>query len=432
MNYIKHYVNMLKTLMGNAQIKKLIQYGIGQGFNVIAPFIVIPYIILKCGEENFGKSAIGLSIAFFIVVFIDFGCDILGVKDISINRDNVNKRNYIISRVVYIKCIFTILLSIVFLIVINYIDFFYKNKELFYFSFPVFMAQIANPLWIFQGLEKFNLFSYYSILSKSIYIILIFYFLDQKSDYVYINLAFGLSVFIAGIVFFFVLNKQFEFVLVPIKLSELYNYMYANKTYVLSQTFIWMQLYSPILLINYFGTSVQVGQFRIVDQIISIFKTYILLSFNFIYPKICFEFDTNAKEAINSWKIFNTINFIFLSSLLIVLFWFSYEIVDFYHIMNEEYVSSLLQIALIYPIVFFIVYAFKQLLLALHYEKIFSRIIIAMSILNLIIISLVYEKYSLFGVFYSFIFVEIVTLLILLVLTFKHRILSNNSNIHEV
>ena len=200
--------------MGNAQIKKLIQYGIGQGFNVIAPFIVIPYIILKCGEENFGKSAIGLSIAFFIIVFIDFGCDILGVKDISINRDNVDKRNYIISRVVYIKCFFTILLSIIFLIVINYIDFFYKNKELFYFSFPVFMAQIANPLWIFQGLEKFNLFSYYSILSKSIYIILIFYFLDQKSDYVYINLAFGLSVFIAGIVFFFVLNKQFEFVLV--------------------------------------------------------------------------------------------------------------------------------------------------------------------------------------------------------------------------
>ena len=432
MNYIKHYVNMLKTLMGNAQIKKLIQYGIGQGFNVIAPFIVIPYIILKCGEENFGKSAIGLSIAFFIVVFIDFGCDILGVKDISINRDNVDKRNYIISRVIYIKCFFTILLSIVFLIVINQVDFFYKNKELFYFSFPVFMAQIANPLWIFQGLEKFNLFSYFSILSKSIYILLIFYFLDQKSDYVYINLAFGLSVFIAGIVFFFVLNKKYEFVLVPIQLSELYNYMFANKTYVLSQTFIWMQLYSPILLINYFGTSVQVGQFRIVDQIISIFKTYILLSFNFIYPKICFEFDTNAKEAINSWKIFNTINFIFLSSLLIVLFWFSYEIVDFYHIMNEEYVSSLLQIALIYPIVFFIVYAFKQLLLALHYEKIFSRIIIAMSILNLIIISLVYEKYSLFGVFYSFIFVEIVTLLILLALTFKHRILSNNSNIHEV
>ena len=417
--------------MANAQIKKLIQYGIGQGFNVIAPFIVIPFIILKCGEENFGKSAIGLSIAFFIVVFIDFGCDILGVKDISINRDNVDKRNHIISRVVYIKCFFTILLSILFFIAINQIEFFHKDKELFYFSFPVFIAQIVNPLWIFQGLEKFNLFSYFSILSKSIYILLIFYFLDQKSDYVYINLAFGLSVFIAGIVFFFVLNKRYEFVFVPIPLSELYKYMYANKTYVLSQTFIWMQLYSPILLINYFGTTIQVGQFRIVDQIISIFKTYILLSFNFIYPKICFEFDKNANQAIKSWKLFNIANFVFLFTLIILLFTLSYEIVDYYNINNKAYMSNLLQTALIYPILFFIVYAFKQLLLALHYEKIFSRIIIVMSVLNLIIISIVYEKYSLFGVFYSFIFVEFLTLIILITLTSKNRILSKN-NSHEV
>ena len=431
MNYISKYVNILKTLMANAQIKKLFQYGIGQGFNVIAPFIVIPYIILKCGEENFGKSAIGLSIAFFIVVFIDFGCDILGVKDISINRDNIDKRNHIISRVVYIKCFFTILLSILFFITINQIEFFHKDKELFYFSFPVFIAQIVNPLWIFQGLEKFNLFSYFSILSKSIYILLIFYFLDQKSDYVYINLAFGLSVFIAGIVFFFVLNKRYEFVFVPIPLSELYKYMYANKTYVLSQTFIWMQLYSPILLINYFGTTIQVGQFRIVDQIISIFKTYILLSFNFIYPKICFEFDKNANQAIKSWKLFNIANFVFLFTLIILLFTLSYEIVDYYNINNKAYMSNLLQTALIYPILFFIVYAFKQLLLALHYEKIFSRIIIVMSVLNLIIISIVYEKYSLFGVFYSFIFVEFLTLIILITLTSKNRILSKN-NSHEV
>ncbi|OGS69449.1 MAG: hypothetical protein A3G95_06160 [Flavobacteria bacterium RIFCSPLOWO2_12_FULL_31_7] len=424
-------MNILKTLMANAQIRKLIQYGIGQGFNVIAPFIVIPFIILKCGEDNFGKSAIGLSVAFFIVVFIDFGCDILGVKDISINRDNIDKRNYIISRVVYIKCFFTIIFSILFFIAINQIEFFHKNKELFYFSFPVFMAQIVNPLWIFQGLEKFNLFSYFSILSKNIYIFLIFYFLDQKSDYIYINLAFGLSVFIAGIIFFFVLYKQYEFVLVLIPFSELYKYMYANKTYVLSQTFIWMQLYSPILLINYFGTAIQVGQFRIVDQIISIFKTYILLSFNFIYPKICFEFDKHPNQAIKSWKLFNIANFVFLSTLIILLFVLSYEIVDYYNILNKEYLSNLLETALIYPILFFIVYAFKQLLLALHYEKIFSRIIIVMSILNLVIISIVYKKFTLFGVFYSFIFVEFLTLLILMTLILKHRILSKN-NIYEV
>ena len=61
MIYINKYVNILKTLMANAQIKKLFQYGIGQGFNVIAPFIVIPYIILKCGEENYSLILDGLN-----------------------------------------------------------------------------------------------------------------------------------------------------------------------------------------------------------------------------------------------------------------------------------------------------------------------------------------------------------------------------------
>lgn len=425
-------MNILKTLTRNVQIKKLMQYGMGQGFNVIAPFIIIPFIILKCGEENFGKSAIGLSIAFFIIVFIDFGCDILGVKDISINRDNIEKRNYIISRVLYIKSFFIVLLSVLFYIAINQIDFFQKDKELYYFSFAVFIAQIVNPLWIFQGLEKFSLFSYFSILSKSIYILLIFYFLDQKSDYVYINFAFGLSIFIAGIVFYFVLYKYYHFVLIPIKPSVLYKYMNKNKTYVLSQVFIWMQLYSPILLINYFGTSVQVGQFRIIDQIISIFKTYILLSFNFIYPKICFEFDKNENQAIKSWKTFNGLNMVFVLFLIILLFVFSYQIIEFYNVSDKEYLSELLRTALVFPIVFFIVYTIKQLLLALHFEKIFSKIIIIMSILNVIIISIVYEKYSLLGVFYSFIFVECLTLLILLVLTSKHKILSNKNNIYEV
>lgn len=408
------------------------QYGIGQGFNLIAPFIVIPFIILKCGEDNFGKSAIGMSVAFFIIVFIDFGCDILGVKDISINRDNVKKRNHIISRVVYIKGFFILFFSLLFLIIINQVEFFYKDKELYYFSFSVFIAQIVNPLWIFQGLEKFDLFSYFSIVSKSIYIGLIFYFLDQKSDYVYINLAFGLSIFIAGIFFFFLLKKYYHFNFVSIPFSEIVNYMYANRTYVFSQVFIWMQLYSPILLINYFGTSTQVGQFRIVDQIISIFKTYILLSFNFIYPKICFEFDKNENKAIKSWKLFNSVNFMFLLFLLILLFVFSYEIMNYYNIINKEYLSNLLRTALIYPFLFFIVYAFKQLLLALHFEKVFSRIIIVMSILNLVIISIVYQYYNLFGVFYSFIFVEFLTLLILVFLTLKNKVLVHKNNIHEV
>lgn len=414
------------------QFQKLSVYGFGQFFNLLTPLLILPRIIRVCGEENFGKSAIGMSVAFFLIVFIDFGCDILGVKDISINRNNTEKRNYIISRVFYIKSFFLLLFSGLFLIVINKFAFFDIDKKMYLFSFSIFIAQIVNPLWIFQGLEKFNLFSAFSILSKSFYIILIFIFLKQKSDYIYINLAFGISVFSSGIFFYFILNKYHNFNFVSISFSELFMYIYSNRTYVISQIFVWMQLYSPILLINYFGTSLQVGQFRIIDQIISILRTYVLLSFNFIYPKICFEFDKNENKALKSWQRFNEINFLFLFLLLIILFVFSHEVIEYYNIINKDFLIHLFKIALIYPLLFFTVYALKQLLFALHYEKIFSKIIISMSILNLTIISIIYKKYNLLGVFYSFISVEFITLLILILLILKYKILGAKKEIYEV
>lgn len=405
------------------EIKKLIQYGIGQGFNVIVPLIIVPYIILICGEENLGKSAISMSIAFFLIVFIDFGCDVLGVKDISLNRDDIKKRNYIISNVIYIKLFFTTIVMFIYLFVINNVNFFVEEKQMYLYTSFLIIAQIFNPLWIFQGLEKFNLFSYCSILSKSIYVLLIFFLLKSESDYVYINFSFGLSIIIGGVLFYYILKKNYQFELVKISYKELFKYINTHRLYVFSQIFVWIQLYSPIILVNFFGTNLQVGQFRVIDQIISIFKTYILLSFNFIYPNICNEINLNKMKGVKKWIKFNSVNFVLISTLLLFLFIFSSEIAEFYNIKNIDYVSNILEIALIYPVLFFIVIALKQVFLALQYEKLFSKITILMSVLNLTIVSVVFDSYSLKGVFYSFIFVEIFSILILVFHIHKFKIL---------
>ena len=69
-------------------LKDVSIYMFGQIFNLVAPFIVIPYLISVCGIENFGKSSVALAIMFFLIVFIDYGTDIIVVKNISINRES--------------------------------------------------------------------------------------------------------------------------------------------------------------------------------------------------------------------------------------------------------------------------------------------------------------------------------------------------------
>ena len=70
----------------NKQLVDLAVYVFGQLFNLVTPLLVVPYIVFVCGEANFGKSAIGMAIVFFLIVFVDYGSDIIGVKEVSIQR----------------------------------------------------------------------------------------------------------------------------------------------------------------------------------------------------------------------------------------------------------------------------------------------------------------------------------------------------------
>lgn len=405
------------------QLKKLFQYGVGQFVNLIVPFIISPYLIITCGEANFGKSAIGLSIAFLIIVFVDYGSDIIGVKEISQNRNNLIALNKVFSKIIYGKIIFAFLFAILFyLSVILFVD--DPNSMLLYqLSGTIFIVQIANPFWILQGLEDFKNYSVATIISKMSYLLFCFLLVKKENDFVYINLCYSLGVLLSGFYTYMILNKKYGIQFIKPQKNEIKSYFNTNKTFTFSQVFTWFQLYSPILIISFLGNDKLVGQFRIIDQIISVFKTYIMMSFNFIYPKICFEINITYVKAIKNWKRFNLANFIIVSTLLLIIFIFKKEIMTYYKVDEITKMTQILEIAIIYPILFLSVNIYKQLFLALNFEKLFSIITIIMAVFNAFAIVSTFLYFELFGVYYSCIFIETLTLLILIAFNYKYNII---------
>ena len=63
-------LKLFNKILFHQQFQKLSVYGFGQLFNLVTPLLVVPYIVSVCGEENFGKTAVGMAIAFFLIVFI--------------------------------------------------------------------------------------------------------------------------------------------------------------------------------------------------------------------------------------------------------------------------------------------------------------------------------------------------------------------------
>lgn len=118
----------IKSVIKSDFVKKFSIYGFGQLFNLVTPLLVVPYIVSVCGEENFGKTAVGMAIAFFLIVFVDYGSDIIGVREVAVNRDNHKLLNKIFTTTYAVKAI--ILIAVLVITSIVFLSFTYFKTEI--------------------------------------------------------------------------------------------------------------------------------------------------------------------------------------------------------------------------------------------------------------------------------------------------------------
>ena len=401
---IKSTIDYIKK---QKQLSNFITYGVGQAFNLVTPILVIPYIISICSEEGYGKIGVGLAISFFLMVFIDFGSDIIGVKEVSVNRENKEKLENIFVTIYIAKLVLLLLVLIFASLVFYTIPFFANEKELFFLSLPILIGQFINPTWFLQGLENFKWVTVLNITSKVIYVIGIFIFIQKPSDYIYNNLFWGIGMIIAnGLVFVYLINHH-SFSFRKTKKAEVKNYLKSNFSMFSSQIFVSLQMYSPVVLISFFGNNTMAGQYKIIDQIIVIFRTYIILFFNFVFPRVCYLLDTSKEAGLKFWKKVNGLNFLFILVLMVVLAGSSFTVVDYFNPKDVDYISDLLKIALFIPILQSISTPFKQLILGWNKQKEYINSTMIITVITLVLIAVLTSAFKVLGVIFSLLISEI-------------------------
>lgn len=409
------------SFIKNKKFKNFVIYGFGQAFNLLVPFMLIPFIVDKCGEENFGKTALAFSIYIFFIAFIDFCCDLIGVKEISENRNNIKYLNNFISKFFIIKTVILIISIVSLLVLIQFTNVFGDEKKMFLFGLTILIGQFINPTWILQGLESFGLLTIFNIVSKTIYLLGVFYFLTNSNDYFLINFWFGNGLIISGLLIWFFIRIKYKLEFIPQNKTTVLRYMNSNKGIVFSQIFVWFQLYAVIIIISLLGTELEVGQFRITDQIINIFRTISLLSFNFLFPGICYDFSVNRKIALKKWKLYNLACLVFVVISCVLLFIFSYDIINYFNATNIYLLTNLLKLYLVFPILHYINISLKQLLIANNLNKKYVKITIFTTIINLLGMYFLYNIFYLYGIVYSFLFAETLMILLSIIIILNHN-----------
>jgi len=159
---------------------KFLIYSIGQGFNLVSPIIIAPYIISVCKLDSFGKIGLGFAFSLFLILIVDYAFDIKGTKKISESRNSYEQLHHQLVITLFTKVVLVVIAFLIAFLIISFVPMFSTERTLFFLSFTIVFAQVFNPTWFLQGLEDFKTSSLINILSKSTYLIMVFLFVKQK------------------------------------------------------------------------------------------------------------------------------------------------------------------------------------------------------------------------------------------------------------
>lgn len=405
-------LKFLKKILFHQQFQKLSIYGFGQLFNLVTPLLVVPYIVSVCGVENFGKVSIAMAVSFFMMVFIDYGFDIIGVKEAAVNREKEIELEKIFITIFCSKAVLLVLVLTLSTLLFYFVPFFNKDKSLYFLGLPILIGQCINPTWFLQGVENFKWITILTIVSKLIYLFCIFFFIHQKEDYIFINFWWGIGTILAnGLAFYYIFRKH-NFSFSKLKKEHILDLLKGNFSLFSSQIFVSLQMYAPIVFLGFLGTNLLAGHYKIVEQIIVVFKTYIYLFFNFVYSRVCYLLEKNREEGIRFWKIYNGLNFLFILVSMLIVFLFASQVVNFFTEIDVLQISNFLRLAVLIPLALSISIPLKQLLLGFDKQKIYVRITMIMVVTNLLGMIILIPSFKINGVLLSLILTEVATICI--------------------
>ncbi len=414
-------------LIQSPRIKNFLIYGFGQAINLISPLLVLPYLISVCGEEGLGKVGVGYAFALIAIVIVDYGSYINGTREISLNNGD---RALIEERftTIYISKLILVLGVLLFSgLLLYFVPFFSRDFQQLLLSLLIVIGQFINPTWFFQGIQNFKWISIINVLSKVIYVGLVFWFIKTPEDYIWANAFFGLGLIFSSLLGFLWIYKKYSISFRKATFSKAIALIKKEFTLTVSQLFFSFYQYAPIIIISFIGGDFMAGQYRVIDQIIMIFRTYFQMFFNFIYAEVCLKIYENSANGLKSWIKPNGLNYILVIFILIPFCFFAETILAFFKVdMNTKTnLITLFRVGLLIPVFMGISFALKQLMFSFNENRAYINTTILSTIVGLGVMYFTIQTLGIIGSFLTIIFMELL-IIITYVLILKPHIFVKN------
>lgn len=167
-----------------SDIKKNVIYSsILTSANYVFPLITYPYVSRVLGVTNIGICNFIDSIINYYIMFSLLGIVAVAIREIAANKNDTEKLSHTFSGLFVLNSISTAIVLTILVISIYAVPKLYEYKELMFVGFFKVLFNYLLIDWFYKGIEDFKYITKYGLITKVLYVIGIFVFVTDKSDY---------------------------------------------------------------------------------------------------------------------------------------------------------------------------------------------------------------------------------------------------------
>lgn len=290
----------------------------------------------------------------------------------------------------------------------KYVDSLNKYFDIFLMAYGVVVGLALMPQWLFQGLERLVIPALVGVMTKFLYLVLIFVFVKTTSDYDNVVIINSFSAILNGILGLYLAHKLLEVKFVRVPKLFLMKTLKNNWDLFISKVSISVYSISAVFILGIFTTESQVGIYAAAEKIIRAIQGLLNPISQAFYPQMASDLNSPSR-LLGLKKLLNvglvTISAFFLISLGV--FVFSTEIVKI--ILGSGYEQSVAVVKVLAFIPFIVAisnFAGVQYMLNSNMKTIYVTIIVIASILSIFLMLIAVPTYGYIGASYVLLFIE--------------------------
>ena len=182
--------------------------GLLQILRYLIPILVLHYVSRIIGVEHFGEIAITASATMIMQYVVDYGYNYIGARDVAKNKTNPAYISDLYSSITIARCLLFVLCIIVVYILTFLIPMLGEVRLLLFITCPSVLLSVFMPEWLYQGLEEMKFITIIHVVSRIVYVALIFIFIRESEDYIFYPLVNNIGFLFAGIASFIILRRK--------------------------------------------------------------------------------------------------------------------------------------------------------------------------------------------------------------------------------